>query len=106
MSSNLAQSPDSDEPQALAAAYDEVPYISYPFPQTSPLWLQGIARLFGLNAPSPATARILEIGCASGNNIVTIASIFPASQCVGFDYSERQIAMGKKAVKAAGLKNM
>ena len=87
-------------------AYDDVPYMSYPFPQTNPVLLQGIAKLFGLSVPSPEKARILEIGCASGANILAIAACFPKSHCVGIDYSQKQIEAGLKDVEALGVTNL
>lgn len=89
-----------------SVAYDNVPYTSHPFPQTNPLLLQSIARLFGLTVPAPQKARILEIGCASGGNIISIASCYPQSRCVGIDYSQKQIEAGRADVKALGLKNL
>ena len=89
-----------------SAAYDEIVYTSFPFPQTSPLLMQSNARLFGFIAPSPHKARILEIGCASGGNIMSIASCYPESHCVGIDYSARQIALGLSDIKAAGISNL
>lgn len=91
---------------ALSRAYDEVPYSSYPFAQTSPDLLQGIGSLFGLKAPSPSKARILEIGCASGNNIISIAARYPESTCIGIDYAIRQIELGQQQLSALGLKNI
>lgn len=101
-----SKTPVSDATSALSRAYDEVPYSSYPFAQTSPELLQGIGKLFGLNAPDPSKARILEIGCAAGNNIIAIAARFPESTCVGFDYAVRQIETGQKQVKDMGLSNI
>ncbi len=91
---------------ASHAAYDEVPYTSHAFPQTNPLLLQGVAALFGLIAPDPQTARVLEIGCASGGNIMAFAACNPKSQCVGIDYSQKQIDLGRKDVNALGLHNL
>jgi methyltransferase-like protein/SAM-dependent methyltransferase len=88
------------------STYDAVPYDSHPFPQTHPLLLQGIGRIFGLSAPAPDTARILEIGCAAGANILAIASCYPQSKCVGIDYSLKQIDAGQKEVKSLGLANL
>ncbi len=90
----------------LAQAYNEVIYSSYPFAQTSPDLLQGIGKLFGLSAPNPAKARILEIGCAAGNNIIAVAARYPESTCVGLDYAVRQIELGQKQVKDMGLTNI
>ena len=106
MAQTTTQSSLSNSSSAAHAAYDEVPYISHAFAQTNPLLLQGIAKLFGLNVPSPAKARILEIGCASGNNIISIASRYPQSQCVGIDYSQKQITAGMAQVKELELANL
>ncbi len=95
-----------DPAAALSQAYNEVPYSSYPFAQTSPDMLQGIGKLFGLNAPSPDKARILEIGCASGNNIIAMAARFPGSSCIGIDYAGRQIELGQEQLKALGVPNV
>ncbi len=87
-------------------AYDEVPYSSYIFSQTSPARLCAIAHLFGLEAPLPEKARILELGCASGNNILSIASCFPKSECIGIDLSGEQIKEGKKRIDETSVKNL
>lgn len=96
-------------PQAApvqAEAYDQVPYDSRSYPQTHPLLLQGVAKCFGLDVPAPDQARILELGCASGGNIIPLAVSYPQSQCVGVDYSQGQIDAGRKQVNALGLHNM
>ncbi len=87
-------------------SYDSVPYTSHPFPQTNPRVLQALGYLFGLTAPAPETARILEIGCAGGNNIMSVASCYPKSTCVGIDYSRKQIEDGQKALAGSGIKNL
>lgn len=87
-------------------AYDEVPYTSYPFAQTNPAMIRAVAKLFGLDAPAVETARILEIGCAGGNNILSIAARYPKSTCVGIDLSQKQIEDGQKNVEALGIKNL
>lgn len=92
--------------QTSPESYDAVPYDSRPYAQTNPLVLQGIARLFGLRTPAPGGARILEIGCSSGGNIIPIAACYPKSQCTGIDYSPRQIEAAKEDAKALGLSNL
>jgi len=96
----------SNDTATLSTSYNEIPYSSYPFAQTAPELLQGIGRLFGLNAPSPSKARILEIGSAAGNNIISMAARYPASTCVGIDYAVKQIEAGQKLVKEMGLTNV
>ena len=90
----------------MAASYDEVPYTSIPFPHTNPSFQRALAFLFGLNTPDPAKARVLELGCAAGANIISIAARFPEADCVGIDLSGVQIAQGQAQVDALGLKNI
>ena len=87
-------------------SYDEVPYSSFPFPESHPARLATIARLFALNPPDPRTARILELGCSSGGNILPMAELYPDGQIVGIDLSERQIALGQKALATLGFTNI
>ena len=87
-------------------AYDAMPYASYPYPETNPLRLQGVAALYGLKPASPSSARILEIGCAEGVNIIGIAALFPHAECVGIDMSARQIETAQRHAATLGLKNI
>ncbi len=99
---------DTFEPaiRALAKSYDDVPYDSRPFPQSHPAKLAGLARLFGLAPPDVATARILELGCAAGGNIIPMAVSYPQAHCVGVDLSPKQVAVGQARVAALGLTNI
>src|SRR5262245_38797580 len=84
-------------------SYDEVPYVSQPFTQTHPDRLATLGRLFGL-APTPLTrCRVLELGCASGGNLIPMAFHLPGSEFVGVDLSRRQVEMGRKAIQDLGL---
>ena len=87
-------------------SYDAIPYPSNPFPETHPERLCAVAKLFGLASPAPATARVLELGCSMGGNLIAIAQINPESQCVGIDASSHQVAEGWKTINALGSKNV
>jgi SAM-dependent methyltransferase len=89
-----------------ARSYDALPYASDPFPFTHPSQLGAIARLFGLEAAPPARARILELGCASGGNIIPLAARLPGATVVGVDLSAVQVAAGGARIAALGLKNI
>jgi methyltransferase-like protein/2-polyprenyl-3-methyl-5-hydroxy-6-metoxy-1,4-benzoquinol methylase len=91
---------------ATATSYDELPYESNPFLWTHPDRLATIARLFGLQAPPVDRCRLLELGCASGGNLIPMAVNLPQSRFVGVDLSGRQIADGQKVVSALGLTNI
>jgi len=86
--------------------YDAVPYISYPYFNTHPEHLYTIGNLFGMEAASPSSARVLELGCASGGNIIPMAIKFPEADFVGVDYSTVQIDEANKHKEKLGLKNV
>jgi SAM-dependent methyltransferase len=89
-----------------ARSYDALPYASDPFPFTHPAQLGAIARLFGLDAAPPAEARILELGCASGGNIIPIAARLPGATVVGIDLSPTHVATGRARTAALALANI
>jgi methyltransferase-like protein/SAM-dependent methyltransferase len=90
----------------LANSYDELPYHSRPYSQTHPSRLATVATLFGLNPPAVDNCRVLELGSASGGNLLPMAEAFPNSRFVGVDLSARQIADGQKVIRRAGLSNV
>jgi methyltransferase-like protein/2-polyprenyl-3-methyl-5-hydroxy-6-metoxy-1,4-benzoquinol methylase len=65
-----------------------------------------MARLFGLPAADPTRARVLELGCADGTNLLPMAEQFPGTTFLGLDASKVQIAVGLEAIAASGLKNI
>ena len=90
----------------LQHSYDSVPYNTQPFPQTAPEHLHALAFLFGLNPPDPTSARVLEIGCSTGENLFPFAARHPQAKVVGIDLSEVQIHQGQARLKALGLTNV
>lgn len=87
-------------------SYDRVPYTSYPYARTHPDRLETVGRLFGME-PAPAGAcRVLELGCASGGNLVPMAAQLPGSELVGLDLGARQVEEGRATVRALGLRNV
>jgi methyltransferase-like protein/2-polyprenyl-3-methyl-5-hydroxy-6-metoxy-1,4-benzoquinol methylase len=88
------------------SSYDETPYVSNPFVSSSPGHLHTVGTLFRLNPPDIETARVLEIGCASGGNILPLAYRFPDAQFVGIDLSNVQIEDGQKQIAQLGLTNI
>jgi SAM-dependent methyltransferase len=87
------------------ASYDELPYDSLPLPETQPDVLAAIARLHGFDAPDPQSARILELGCAQGGNLIPLAWRWPESRCTGVELSRVQAAAGADFVARLGLAN-
>ena len=91
---------------AAATSYDRVPYKSHPFRQSHPDRLAVIATLHGMTPPPIERARVLELGCASGGNLLPIADQFPEGTFLGLDLSSRQIQDGQRLIEQAGLKNV
>jgi cyclopropane fatty-acyl-phospholipid synthase-like methyltransferase len=86
--------------------YDDFPYLCLIRPDIQPRHLATLAMLFNLQPPSLTTARILELGCGNGINLLAIAQSLPQAHCLGIDYSARQIADGQKMIKEVGLNNI
>lgn len=86
--------------------YDTVPYNSNPFAQSQPEQLAVVAKLFGLNPTLPFKARVLELGCSAGGNLIPLAARYTDAIFFGIDLSERQIAAGQETIDALGLKNI
>ena len=87
----LHASDPNDSVGRLRADYDATPYTSDAFPQSAPGQLAAIAHVFGLQAPDVANARVLEIGCAAGGNVIPFAVAHPRAQVVGIDLSQVHI---------------
>lgn len=79
-------------------SYDALPYTSDPFPNTHPSLLGAIARLFAVDAAPLRSARVLELGCASGGNIIPLAARHPQASFVGVDLSSAQVAAGQARI--------
>ena len=88
------------------ASYDELPYDSLPLPETQPDFLAAVAKLHGFDAPDPSRARILELGCASGGNLIPLAWRWPESECVGVELSRVQAEAGAAFIAALGARNV
>jgi cyclopropane fatty-acyl-phospholipid synthase-like methyltransferase len=91
---------------ATISSYDDVPYDSLPFAQTHPSRLATVATLFGLKPTQVERCRVLELGCASGGNLIPLAEALPDAWLVGVDLSARQIADGERIIRKTGLNNV
>ncbi len=89
----------------IAKAYDALPYQSKPFPQSTPEQLAAMARMFKLDVPDITTARVLELGCAAGGNLIPLAVRYPRLKAVGIDISNVEIEQGKIQLVKLGIEN-
>ncbi len=88
------------------ASYDRTPYESLPYPRLQPARMAAAALWAGVEAPDVATARVLEIGCASGGHLSPLAAAWPKARFLGVDISPLQIAAGRDRIGRAGLANI
>lgn len=86
--------------------YSELPYLSLPHPATDPNRLELVGRLHGLQPPDHRTARVLELGCGDGGNLLAIAAAWPGSTCVGIDLTASAVERGSALAQRAGLTNV
>src|SRR5262249_12745352 len=86
--------------------YDQVPYDARPRYATHPDCLATLAVLLGMKPAPVDRCRVLEVGCATGGNLIPLAQALPQSTFVGFDLAPRQIEQGRRVAAAAGLGNI
>src|SRR5262249_48719711 len=86
--------------------YDVVPYHGNAYRESHPDHLATIARLFALAPPAVDTCRVLELGCASGANLIPMAVAVPGASFLGIDLSQRQVDDGRKTIEDLSLKNI
>jgi len=91
---------------ALLASYDNLPYESEPLAHTHPDSLAAVATLLGMIPADVERCRVLELGCATGGNLIPMADALPESHFLGVDFSPVQIAQAQKVVDAIELKNI
>ena len=87
------------------SAYDEVPYDCQPIPCTAPEQLAVTSLLHGGPCPPVRDARVLEIGCGDGANLLSLAFHRPECRFVGVDASKVQIEDARSSALRLGLAN-
>ena len=90
----------------LLASYEAVPYESAAIAASDIGRLEAVAVLHGLTPTPAASARVLELGCASGGNLLSMAYRYPDAQFVGIDLTPGQIGVGQEMIARIGLTNL
>src|SRR5438309_8463984 len=96
----------SDLTTQILRDYEDVPYLSDPIEPSHPDVLATAATLAGLQPVAPDRSRVLEVGCASGGNLLPLAASFPASEFVGIDISPAQISEARRIAQGAEIHNV
>jgi len=74
------------------APFEEYPYYAFPIARTAPRRLAVASLLHDGPRTRTAGARVLELVCANGANLLPMAFYRPDCEFVGIDGSGRQIA--------------
>ncbi len=90
----------------MTISYEEVPYEGHPVPATRPESIAAEAWLRGVRVRHPARARILELGCAEGANVIPLAYHSPDATVVAIDASARHIQIANAQRDELGLDNL
>lgn len=96
----------SDVIESLKNSYNELVYPSKSFGVTSVNSLEAKAKLWGLNPVPAKEARVLELGCSMGGNIIGQAVYHPEASYVGVDLSGSQIEIGNEIIEVIELNNI
>jgi SAM-dependent methyltransferase len=86
--------------------YDQLPYTDHAYAESHPDRLSVVARLSGWEPPAVVGARILELGCGRGGNLLPIAAGLPGARLVGVDRAARQIEEATAIARAVRLDNV
>lgn len=90
----------------MATAYDD---ILYPSGGQARLHIENLHLCALLNGYRPAPverARVLELGCGTGFNLIPMAMELPEATFVGVDYAARPIQVGNSVIASLGVPNI
>ena len=88
------------------ASYEAVPYDAKPIAATDPDRASVIGRLFGIETANVARARVLELGCAEGTNLLALASAYPEASFIGIDLSSALLDFARSSLSELALDNV
>src|SRR5829696_7709443 len=94
------------ESDAARASYDALPYPGNAFPQSHPGRMAAQATLRGVDPPPVEQARVLELGCGDGGNLVPMAFGLPQATFTGIDLNDQALARGRAHARALNLTNV
>lgn len=84
----------------------EIAHGGLTFPDSHPGPIAAVATLFGLTPPAVNTARVLELGCGAGTNILAMSQALPTAQFTGIDHSPVHIERAQATSRAIGATNV
>jgi len=105
MQSALASSP-SGEAIAQASTSSPPPWPGPALPCAHPDRVGLFGLLHGLSTVEVSRARVLEIGCRDGRNLLPLAATWPGASFVGLEARSEDAQLAAERAQAAGLSNL
>ncbi len=90
----------------MTSLYDLVPYPTRAEPLAHPDRIAALAALHGLPRVDVRNARVLEIGCGTGEHLLSFAAACPGATCTGIDAGRVHIERAEATRRALGLPNV
>lgn len=90
----------------LRQSYEQLAYSFGLHRQVNIGHLHAVARFLGHPAARPERARVLEIGCGAGPDLLAMAAAFPQAEFVGIDFAGNAIDLAREIAAAAELPNV
>ena len=93
-------------PDMIHELYEKRAYPPMSHPLSDPAVTAVAARMAGLDVAHPRRARILEIGCCSGHNLIPLARRWPECRFTGIDLAARSIDEARDRATRADIGNV
>lgn len=84
----------------------DIGYTYGSYKELAPSWINYVATLRGITAPSGIKLRYLELGCGFGFGLILLAALHPEYEFLGIDFNPVHIAHGRKLAAEAGITNI
>jgi SAM-dependent methyltransferase/methyltransferase-like protein len=92
--------------QDLTPLNDATAWSRLPVPRLQVDFLETVARLRGMQPAEAPRARVLELGCGAGHNLVPLAERYPEARFLGIDPSVAAIEMARQLAGELSLDNV
>ena len=93
-------------PDTSSPLQDRIHYPGGAWEHSHPDRIVANARMYGM-APAPVEgARVLELGCGAGRNLVPMACVLPEARFLGIELATRPVGIGRGLAAALALSNV
>ena len=93
-------------PDTSSPLQDRIHYPGGAWEHSHPDRIAANARMYGM-APAPVEgARVLELGCGAGRNLVPMACVLPEARFLGIELATRPVGIGRGLAAALALSNV